>query len=238
MKRQKNFWKERRSQHYARRVNCQSEAGRENFQRAARRTNHHQRKPREEENDQRETKKSNGQDEVRRARRGIQREAHREEIRQHDLIGKHVELFGLKTKKWNGKIGLVIEWNEERDLFRVKLLCDGSIKVFKPMNLRYFSDPENENEEVNHSEQHVHEIEPESNPNFGISTSQFHFSRSQNNPRSSTYATFNFTHNNNPAEIEDHHGDLDEFNILPHEINQDTEALILQQALMNSLTEF
>jgi hypothetical protein len=90
------------------------------------------------------------------------------------------------------------------------------------------------------------------NPNFGNSTSQFHFSRSQNNPLSrSTYrrrrrrnnqpilptqehATFNFTHN--PIDI-DHQEPLDE-SYIPQETEQNAEDFSLQQALINSLIDF
>jgi len=40
----------------------------------------------------------------------------------------------------------VIEWNEERQRFVVRLKCDGSVKYFKPMNLIFDEIPDNDKE--------------------------------------------------------------------------------------------
>lgn len=51
-----------------------------------------------------------------------------------NFLGKRVQLIGLKTKSWNGKDGVVIRWSKERERFGVQF-NDGSVKLFKPMNL-------------------------------------------------------------------------------------------------------
>ena len=52
-----------------------------------------------------------------------------------NLLGKYVELGGLKKTSMNGKTGLVSGWDEKLQLFLVSI--DGSVKAIKPMNLNY-----------------------------------------------------------------------------------------------------
>ena len=54
-----------------------------------------------------------------------------------NFIGKHVITTGLKATKWNEKIGWAIGWNEKRERFAVKMVCNGAVKYFKPYNLIY-----------------------------------------------------------------------------------------------------
>ena len=52
------------------------------------------------------------------------------------LIGKLVGLRHLKTTSLNGKSGIVIGWNNERERFEVKLKnMNGCVKLIKPPNL-------------------------------------------------------------------------------------------------------
>ena len=63
-----------------------------------------------------------------------------------NFIGKHVYTTDLKATKWNRQLGLVVGWNEKRERFALKMICDGSIKLFKPFNLNYYWMPQNNKE--------------------------------------------------------------------------------------------
>jgi len=63
-----------------------------------------------------------------------------------NLIGKHVTTTGLQSTEWNGQVGLVVEWNDERKRFAVKMDSDGSVKLFKPYNLHYTLRTQNKKE--------------------------------------------------------------------------------------------
>lgn len=63
-----------------------------------------------------------------------------------NLLGKRIQLIGLKTKPLNGKNGCVVDWNEERERFCVQF-SDSSVKWFKPINLALVARPKNDNEE-------------------------------------------------------------------------------------------
>ena len=63
-----------------------------------------------------------------------------------DFLFKPVILTQLEAQNWNGKIGLVKEWNEKRERFAVQLSCDNSLVWIKPSNLLYFPTPENDEE--------------------------------------------------------------------------------------------
>lgn len=63
-----------------------------------------------------------------------------------DFLFKPVILTQLESENWNGKIGLVKEWNEKRERFAVQLSYDNSLVWIKPSNLLYFPTPENDEE--------------------------------------------------------------------------------------------
>jgi hypothetical protein len=54
---------------------------------------------------------------------------------------------GLKATEWNGQSGWVVDWNDERERFAVKMDRDGSVKLFKLYNLFYAPTAQNEKEE-------------------------------------------------------------------------------------------
>jgi len=65
-----------------------------------------------------------------------------------NLIGKYVILEKMEIQILNGKIGLVIGWNEECASFIVQLLYDEAVRLIKPYYLRYYPIFENEAEQT------------------------------------------------------------------------------------------
>ena len=56
------------------------------------------------------------------------------------FLGEQVSFIDLKTKHLNGKRGVVIKWNNERERFIVKLDSNGSLKSVKPKVIKHSSD--------------------------------------------------------------------------------------------------
>ena len=54
-----------------------------------------------------------------------------------NLIGKRVGTKNLTSTEWYRQCGWVVQWNEDRQRFAVKMERDGSIKLFKLSKIFY-----------------------------------------------------------------------------------------------------